>query len=354
MPDTQKVLLLDDDSDLLEVYKQLLSRLPSQPEIHTATSGARAISLLESTPFTVLVSDLNMPKMDGLEVLSIVRRRFPELRTVVLTSVVDEHFRSRAYGMGVDLYICKPLTSQEVTFFLDCIESLLGRNAAGGFRGIQSKSLVDIIQLECLSQSSSVLRFTNGPRGGRIWIQNGEIVDAEAEGSTGQEAFQNILGWKTGAFEMLPPDSARTRTIFASYQGLLLECAQAIDEAANAGTGDTGAAVPAITLLASIAKLKGVEFLVEVEEGDKPKINSYGIENAEAVGAWLRKTMTGFKQLGEKMHAGDMISIESSGSGPRLALIAQGGRILAIGIHHSMGHDLARDTIQKVRARWVS
>ena len=84
-------------------------------------------------------------------------------------------FRSRVYGLGVDLYWQKPGTGEEIKQFLDCIESLLGREAhKGGFRGVQSKSLVDIIQLECLSQNSLVLKIINGPLNGRIWIQNGE------------------------------------------------------------------------------------------------------------------------------------------------------------------------------------
>src|SRR5437773_4222412 len=121
-----KLLLLDDDEFLLQVYQGILARLPSQPSIHVATSGGRAIALLESEPFNLLISDLNMPKMDGLQVLSIVRRKFPHLRTVVLTSVMEEQFRARAYAIGVDLFLQKPSTSQEISMFLDCIESLLG------------------------------------------------------------------------------------------------------------------------------------------------------------------------------------------------------------------------------------
>ena len=59
------------------MYREVLSQLPSRPEIHTSNSGARAIALLESEAFTMLISDLRMPKMDGLQVLSIVRRKFP-------------------------------------------------------------------------------------------------------------------------------------------------------------------------------------------------------------------------------------------------------------------------------------
>ena len=47
---------------------------------------------------------------------------------------------------------------------------------------MQSKSLVDIIQLECLSQSSVLLKINTGAVEGKIWIQNGEVIDAEALG----------------------------------------------------------------------------------------------------------------------------------------------------------------------------
>src|SRR5215467_7112159 len=177
-----KVLLLDDDVDLLDMYRQLLTQLPSQPEIYTATSGPRAIAMLEAEEFRLLICDLRMPKMDGLQVLSIVRRKHPELRTVALTGIADEQFRSRAYALGVDQFWYKPGSEHEIKMFMECLESLLGRESDAGFRGVQSKSLVDIIQLECISQSSSVLRITNGSFAGRIWIQDGEIIDAEAAG----------------------------------------------------------------------------------------------------------------------------------------------------------------------------
>src|ERR1035441_4912857 len=101
-PARAKILLADDDPDLLEMYREVLAQLPSQPEIHTAISGARVIAMLEAEPFQLLICDLKMPKMDGLQVLAIVRRTYPQLRTVALTAEVDEQFRSRAYALGVD------------------------------------------------------------------------------------------------------------------------------------------------------------------------------------------------------------------------------------------------------------
>src|SRR5262244_1229944 len=153
-----RILLVDDEPELLEMYQRVLTQLPSQPQVMTATSGARAIAMLEADAFRLLICDLKMPKMDGLQVLSIVRRRFPELRTVVVTAITDDEFRSRAYALGVDLFWLKPDTQQNMKMFLECLESLLGRDESG-FRGVQSKSLMDIIQMECLSQNSLVLRM---------------------------------------------------------------------------------------------------------------------------------------------------------------------------------------------------
>src|ERR1041385_598190 len=242
MDSRHKILILDDDPTFLELYKEWLAQLPSKPEIQTSTSGARAMAMLEAETFRVLICDLKMPKMDGLQVLSIVRRRFPELRTVVMTGVQDEEFRSRAYALGVDLFWLKPDTQQNMQMFLECLESLLGRDAEHGFRGIQSKSLMDILQMESISQTSAVLRITRGSLTGKIWLLNGDLIDAETDGARGEAAFTRILGWKSGTFETLPSEPDRERTITKSVNGLLLEAAQTLDEIANpsedAGAGE--------------------------------------------------------------------------------------------------------------------
>src|SRR6266566_7517986 len=271
MATRHKILLLDDDAKLLDTYQQILGGLPSQPEILTAGSGPRAMAMLEADRFRLLICDVKMPKMDGLQVLSIVRRKHPQLRTVALTSVHDEQYRSRAYALGVDLFWHKPTNEQEIKMFLECMESLLGRERDSGFRGVQSKSLVDIIQLECISQSSSVLRITNGPLTGRIWIQDGELIDAEAGDLRAETAFQKILSWKAGSFETLPAEPSRPRTIFKSYNGLLLE-------SAGDATPD-GAARVAASPLSQLSQVEGVEFVLAMKPGPEGEQVARGLEN---------------------------------------------------------------------------
>jgi len=358
MDERHKILLLDDDPDLLDMYRELLAGLPSRPEIHTAVNGPRGLAVLEAHPFRLLICDLKMPKMDGLQVLSIVRRKYPDLRTVVLTSVVDEQFRSRVYALGVDLFWQKPASEQETRQFLECIESLLGRESEPGFRGVQSKSLVDLIQLECISQSSSTLRITNGPLTGKIWINTGDLIDAETDGTRGEEAFQKILSWKGGSFESLPAEPSRPQTIFKSYTALLLESAQAIDESRAAAIAE-GAPVGAPRLPDSAAgaltQVDGVEFVLAAPTGDMGKVGfeSRGLENPDRIANWSRQSFERFCALGERLQAGPIEQIEGFGPQRHVALASQGDMQFCVGWRHSLTPEEIRIHMKKVLALWA-
>jgi CheY-like chemotaxis protein len=349
-----KVLLLDDDVDLLDMYRQLLTQLPSQPEIYTATSGPRAMAMLEAEPFRLLICDLRMPKMDGLQVLSIVRRKHPELRTVALTSVADEQFRSRAYALGVDLFWYKPATEQEIKMFLECLEALLGRESDNGFRGVQSKSLVDIIQLECISQSSSTLRITNGGHTGKIWIQDGEVIDAEAGEMVGEPAFQRILSWRAGGFESLPPEPSRERTILKSYNGLLLETAQAIDEKRAVNGEGTGTAPPVATTGPQLSQIEGIEFVLAMKPGQEGPPVARGLENPQRMAEWSKQTFERFRALSDRIHAGPLEQYEGMGPQRNISLTTHADTEFCLGWKHSMTLDEVREMTKKIVTLWAS
>jgi CheY-like chemotaxis protein len=335
MESRHKILIVDDDPAVLELYRDLLSQLPSKPEIFTTTAGARALSMLKSEPFRLLLCDLKMPKMDGLQVLSIVRRQFPELRTVVMTAVHNEEFRSRAYALGVDLFWLKPDTQQNMEMFLQCIESLLGRDDEGGFRGVQSKSLMDLIQMECLSQSSTVLRITRGSLTGRIWISSGDLIDAETDGVRGENAFRRILEWKSGTFENLPAEPGRERTITKPANALLLEAAQALDEIAapSARTprdAEAGDHKKTVWRLASITKA-GADFVVSLPNGPEMKPEGWGTEATQEFGLWMLQVMGACQKLARDLRVGSLIHLEGRTMDHRIVLLPKDEKAYLVG-----------------------
>ncbi len=356
-----KVLLLDDDQKFLELYREIFQRLPSEPEILSATSGQRALSLLEEGNVSLLIVDLNMPKMDGLQILSIARRRFPELRLMVLTGIRDEQFRARAYAMGVDQFWLKPESKEEVDLLLEAAEAMLRQQAEGGFRGVQSKNLVDIIQLECLSQTSAVLKFTNSLNEARVWLQNGDIIDAEVQDLKGEPAFHKLISWKSGSFETLPPEPGRPRTIFSSYQGLLLESARVLDEAAvetsrlneNPAEAKDATVSCANLALAELVNVPGVEYAIAVGE-DGNGMDAWGLETAGPVAEWAKRTTKQFDVLAEVLQVGQLQHIVGMGQKRHVALAQCEGADLCVGLRSSMSIEDVRKALKSIQSKWAS
>ena len=349
-----KILLVDDDQDFLEAYWEILKRLPSSPEVHTASTGARALALLESESFNLLIVDLNMPKMDGLQVIAIARRKYPQLKIVVWTCIADEQFRARAYGMGVDQYWQKPGSEQDRQHLIDSVESLLQRDVQGGFRGVQSKSLVDLIQLECLSQNSTTLKIANGALTGHIWIRAGELIDAEAENLKGEAAFRAILGWKAGSFELLPGDEERPRAIFSSYHALLLEVAQAMDEAGPPAEDALQLSEESTSPLMGLSRFNGVQFVLAVGPRPTCETKSWGLESPDQMSEWTQDAIKTFAELGDYLQVGPLQQVNGMSSGSHIGLAESNKGDLCVGFRSSLRADEVRETMRNILAKWAA
>jgi len=207
--------------------------------------------------------------------------------------------------------------------------------------------------LECISQSSSVLRITNGPLTGKIWIQDGELVDAEAAELRGEVAVQKILSWKAGNFEMLPAELSRPRTIFKSYNALLLESAQALDESLGGVTAE-GTAKPVSSPLAQLSQVDGVEFVLVMKAGDAAQDVARGLENPERMTTWARQSLERFRSLGDRLGVGPLDQVEGFGQQRHVALACQGETDFCVGWKHSLAPEQVRESMKKVLALWAS
>jgi CheY-like chemotaxis protein len=346
----RKILILDDDQEFLDTYGRILARLPSRPEVRVANCATRALALLEAEPFVLLITDLRMPRIDGFQVLLSARRRFPALRTVAITGLGDQQYRARAYASGIDLYTEKPTTPSEIRLFSECVEALITQGANDcGFRGIQSKSLMDLIQFECLSQHSSVLRITHGSFEGRLWIQGGNVIDAEMQDLHGEAAFKHIFAWKTGHFESLPGDERRKRAIYTPYESLLLDSAQTLDESAAAagvadGEGMLGETVIEAArisrTLRPLAGVRGVESLLLIS--GPGQCETWGVETPEEFAGWTHRVLHEFQALGEMLNAGPLRAVEGAGPVRAVVLLAHNGRELMAGLDRKLTPRLIR------------
>ncbi len=108
-----KILLVDDDENILQGYQRNLHR---RFNLEVASLGAQAIQLLEDNgPYAVLVADMRMPGMSGLELLEVARQRWPGMIRVMLTGNADQNTAVDAVNHGqVFRFLNKPCPPEEL------------------------------------------------------------------------------------------------------------------------------------------------------------------------------------------------------------------------------------------------
>ncbi len=103
-----QVLVVDDDRSLLAIMSGILGK---DYAVSTATSGVEALQLLETTPADLVLLDIMMPEMDGIEVCAALKAnpKFEEIPIIFLTSMEGEEAEETALDAGAVDYIHKPV-----------------------------------------------------------------------------------------------------------------------------------------------------------------------------------------------------------------------------------------------------
>jgi CheY-like chemotaxis protein len=108
------ILVVDDEPDAAILFRQRFRREARQGTyvMHFAHSGAQALELLASEiqpELIVILSDINMPGMDGLQLLGEIKQRHPNLPVMMVTAYGDDERRRRASELGASEFITKPV-----------------------------------------------------------------------------------------------------------------------------------------------------------------------------------------------------------------------------------------------------
>jgi len=229
----KQILFVDDDEPFLELLRDIMAGYAGEGwKIHTAPDVGRALEILQEQRIDLLVIDVHMPVIDGLQFLGLLRRTFPNLLRAVLTGDASETYRAACLNAGAELFLEKPITQEGWQGIHTALNELVKFQPAAGFSGVlRTVGLQDILQMECLARNSSVLEITTRTFQGRIFIERGQIIHAEAGECKGEDAFNHLLTLTGGEFNVQPFAQPAERTISGSWEFLLMEAARKRDEA---------------------------------------------------------------------------------------------------------------------------
>jgi CheY-like chemotaxis protein len=224
----KNVLIVDDDLGFQRLLGISLKKYKQDFDIILSNNGEEAIGVLNRKPVDLIITDLQMPKIDGLTLLAYINDAFPKIPCVIMTAHSTPDIEKQFAQTG-QLLLKKPFTINKL---VDAIHTALKpRSAADGM--LKGISVANFLQMIALEQKTCLLEIT-APDGdkGFFYIENGEVFDAAFRGLTGEEAAYALIGTDGASirFTNIPASKKVKQRIQSSLMALIMEAMTRKDE----------------------------------------------------------------------------------------------------------------------------
>jgi CheY-like chemotaxis protein len=107
-----KILIVDDVQELLDVICEYMEI--HGYTVHTTTESQEALRLIEATKYDIIISDIHMPEMDGLELMAWIKNKHPGVPVILITGYSVSEARKIAMEKGADAFFAKPVHMKEI------------------------------------------------------------------------------------------------------------------------------------------------------------------------------------------------------------------------------------------------
>ena len=229
--DMKRVLVVDDEEDMLWMLQRNLNKGVPDMEVLAASSGEEALAVLSDKEISLVITDINMPGMNGLDLLIEVNNRYPETGVIIMTAYPSNTYEREAMMGGCLRFVEKPF---DINDMRDIVREVL--KTEDGFQGtLDGIDLMDIVQFNGLSKATSALKVTTDDREGMIFFKKGEVVHAMCDNASGEEAFFKVLEFQGGTLQNIKGVEPPIVSINKKLESLLFEVAVRNDEETSSG-----------------------------------------------------------------------------------------------------------------------
>lgn len=119
----KKVLIIDDSFDITRVLKSAIFTLDPNIEVLVTPSAEEAMLEISTGQLDLIITDIRLPGISGLELLRKIRDRHPDVKIVMMSGITDRDIEDRAREAGANIFLRKPI---EMPLFLDTVSLILG------------------------------------------------------------------------------------------------------------------------------------------------------------------------------------------------------------------------------------
>jgi len=233
-----KILLVDDNPMILGMLRHELAELAP---VTTAANGNDALAAASETPPDLIISDYNIPGIDGRQLVEKLKTKPATSRIPVILLATRADISEKLRGMqdSVEDFVEKPFFLKEavarVKRVLDKIAlEKMAKDAPGEtvLRGsLAQMNAIDLLQSLELGRKTCSLTLTNSGEHCELYFNEGQINHGVYGDLRGDDAVYKVLTWTSGNFQIDFEGQSSEQSITRSTQGLLMEGLRLLDEA---------------------------------------------------------------------------------------------------------------------------
>jgi YesN/AraC family two-component response regulator len=225
--DKQTILIVDDEKKIVELLKETISKMSKSYEVLEAYNGKEALGIIEKEKIDLVLLDIKMPVMSGVQVLSELHNKKLWVPIIILTAYNVSDIEIKFQEFGIVDYLSKPL---DMVMLKSTIEQVLkNREQKDSITGMSLAAILQVLEME---QRTGVITIRMEDKNGRIFFREGRVVDIEAGGLSVEEALGYLLDTtkedKEISIEYL--NHRRKERINKSLTEILLEASRILDE----------------------------------------------------------------------------------------------------------------------------
>jgi len=215
-----KVLIVEDDLKLQKFLRTRLQKHKEEFEIILAYNGEEAIKVLEQKYISLLVTDIQMPKVDGLTLLAYINKKHPHIPCIVMTAYATPESDKRLSDDNIFCFLKKPFQFEEL---MQAIFQALEQDIPDGtIKGIAVSSFLQMIEME---EKTCLFEVHSPSKGkGLFYFQKGILHNALYGDLKGEEAAYELIAMDKAEirFRNLPKKKF-ARRIKQELMGLIME-----------------------------------------------------------------------------------------------------------------------------------
>ncbi len=240
------IVMVDDELDLVRSMVEMLRKEFAPTPVIGTSDPREAVKILDKERPSVLITDIRMQHLTGLELISHAQKRWSSIPIIAITAFPSAEVAAHSRFSGF-AYLQKPVAFRTLREVI----ANLNEVPAAAFRGsVATTSLADVIQLYALSNQTGVITVECDQMVGEIWLDQGRAVHAATDEQSGPSAFYQIMNWPRGSFSWQQGRPKQT-TLQGSLTELLLESYRLKDEKAQwlhaaAGSGSSDELAPTL------------------------------------------------------------------------------------------------------------